>query len=227
MGSPHLPGRFTRGADDGRPRCGELPPGDRHGPRQEARLAPPRVRSPSDRASQLRVGGHRSAVVRAGLGLPSSASWRARNRHTFPLRVGRSSSRSTDPWTDDRWQPYLAERILTSSGSDARMQIVESNEAERIANELAALLAQEHRRAMQEQAKREAAETTASELSVQLALGRAELERERAARERAEAQASELSTLIIGDVEEERAAACFVPAPRSADRRFQRLQRVS
>jgi hypothetical protein len=106
------------------------------------------------------------------------------------------------------------------------MRIVESKEAERIANELATLLAQEHRRAMQEQAKREAAETTASELAVQLALDRAELERERAARERAEAQASELSTLIIGDVEEE-GAACFVPAPRSADRRFQRLQRVS
>ena len=104
---------------------------------------------------------------------------------------------------------------------------MKSNEAERITNELAALVAQEHRRAMQEQAKREAAETTASELAVQLALDRAELERERAARERAEAQASELSTLIIGDVEEERAAARFVPAPRSADRRFQRLQRVS
>lgn len=104
---------------------------------------------------------------------------------------------------------------------------MESREAERIANELATLLAQEHRRAMQERAKREEAETTASELAVQLALDRAELERERAARERAEAQASELSTLIIGDVEEERAAARFVPAPRSADRRFQRLQRVS
>ena len=104
---------------------------------------------------------------------------------------------------------------------------MESREAERIANELATLLAQEHRRAMQEQAKREEAETTASELAVQLALDRAELERERAARERAEAQASELSTLIIGDVEEERAAARFVPAPRGADRRFQRLQRVS
>jgi len=104
---------------------------------------------------------------------------------------------------------------------------VESNEAERIANELAALLAQEHRRAGDEQAKREAAEATASELAVQLTLGRAELQREREARERAEAQASELSTLIIGDVEEENAAARFIPAPRRADRRFQRLQRVS
>jgi hypothetical protein len=107
------------------------------------------------------------------------------------------------------------------------MRIVDSNEADRIANELAALLAQEHRRVLQERAKRELAEANASELAVQLALDRAELERERQARERAEAQASELSTLIIGDVEEERVAARFVPAPRSADRRLQRLQRVS
>ncbi|HEY0633060.1 MAG TPA: hypothetical protein VGC98_13470 [Thermoleophilaceae bacterium] len=104
---------------------------------------------------------------------------------------------------------------------------MESNEAERIANELAALLAQEHRRTAEERARREDAEATASELAVQLALDRAELERERAARERAEAQASELSTLIIGGPEEERAVARFVPAPRAADRRFQRLQRVS
>jgi hypothetical protein len=107
------------------------------------------------------------------------------------------------------------------------MRIVESKEAERIANEMAALLAQEHRRVVHERSQREAAEATASELAVQLALGRAELERERQARERAEAQASELSTLIIGDVEEERAAARFIPAPRSGGRRFQRLQRVS
>jgi hypothetical protein len=107
------------------------------------------------------------------------------------------------------------------------MRTVESNEAEKIANELAALLAQEHRRTAEERALREDAEATASELTVQLALGRAELQREREARERAEAQASELSTLIVGDIEEERAAARFVPAPRGADRRFQRLQRVS
>jgi hypothetical protein len=107
------------------------------------------------------------------------------------------------------------------------MRIVELNEAERIANELAVLLAQEHRRGAEERARREEAEANASELAVQLALDRAELRREREARERAEAQASELSTLIIGDVEEERAVARFVPAPRSADRRFQRLQRVS
>ena len=104
---------------------------------------------------------------------------------------------------------------------------MESNEAERIANELAALLAQEHRHVAEERAGREEAEATAAELAVQLALARAELEREREARQRAEAQASELSTLIVGDIEEEREAARFVPAPRGADLRFQRLQRVS
>jgi capsid protein len=103
------------------------------------------------------------------------------------------------------------------------MRIVGSNEAERIAGELAALLAQEHRRVLHEQAKRIEAETAASELAVQLALDRAELEREREARERAEAQASELSTLIIGDVEEERMAARFIPADSRGTRRFQRV----
>src|SRR3954471_18102012 len=110
-----------------------------------------------------------------------------------------------------------------ASDSDARMRIVETKEAERIANELAVLLAQEHRRLVQEQEKRAEAEAVASELAVQLALDRAELERERQARERAEAQASELSTLIIGDVEEERTAARFVPAPSRGTRRFQRV----
>ena len=100
---------------------------------------------------------------------------------------------------------------------------MESNEAEWIADELAVLLAQEHRRLAQEQEKRAEAEAVASELAVQLALDRAELERERKARERAEAQASELSTLIIGDVEEERTAARFVPAPSRGTRRFQRV----
>jgi hypothetical protein len=100
---------------------------------------------------------------------------------------------------------------------------VETNEAEKIANELAALLAQEHRLLVQERDKRAEVETIASELAVQLALDRAELERERDARERAEAQASELSTLIIGDVEEEGAAARFVPAPSRGTRRFHRV----
>jgi hypothetical protein len=100
---------------------------------------------------------------------------------------------------------------------------VESKEAERIANELAALLAQEHQRRVHEQGKRAEVETIASDLAVQLALSRAELEREREARERAEAQASELSTLIIGDVEEERTAARFIPAESRGTRRFQRV----
>src|SRR3954453_4235578 len=110
-----------------------------------------------------------------------------------------------------------------ASGNDARMRIVETKEAERIANELASLLAQEHRRVLQEQEKRPEAEAIASELAVQLALDRAELERERAARERAEAQATELSTLIIGDVGEEHVAARFIPAERRGVRRFQRV----
>src|SRR4051794_13009501 len=101
------------------------------------------------------------------------------------------------------------------------------NDSDRTANELAGLLAKEHQRAEEERAKREVAEATASELTVQLALDRAALEREREARERAEAQASELSQLIMGDPEEERVAARFIPAPRGADRRFHRLQRVS
>src|SRR3954452_3858779 len=109
-----------------------------------------------------------------------------------------------------------------ASDSDAGMRIVESNETEWIANELASLLAQEHRRVVQEQEMRAEAEAIASELAVQLALDRAELERERTARERAEAQASELSTLIVGDVEEERTAR-FIPAPSRGTRRFQRV----
>jgi flagellar biosynthesis/type III secretory pathway chaperone len=103
------------------------------------------------------------------------------------------------------------------------MRIVESNQAERIANELATLLAQEHQLLVQEQEKRAQLEAIASDLAVQLALDRAELAREREARERAEAQASELSTLIIGDVEEERSVARFVPADSRGTRRFQRV----
>ena len=92
------------------------------------------------------------------------------------------------------------------------------NEAEKVANELARLLAQEHERTIQERQKREVAEETASELAVLLVRERGERERERAAREQAEAQAQELSTLILGD--EPRQPARFVPARA-------RLQRVS
>ena len=100
---------------------------------------------------------------------------------------------------------------------------MESKQAERIANELAALLAQEHRQLVQERAQRAQAEAIASDLAVQLAVDRAELERERDARERAEAQASELSALIVGDVEEEREVARFVPTDSRGTRRFQRV----
>jgi hypothetical protein len=105
------------------------------------------------------------------------------------------------------------------------MRIVMLTETEKIANELAGLLAKEHQRATDEQAKREAAEATATELAVLLALDRAALEREREARERAEAQASELSALVLG--EEDRTPPRFVPAARGAARRFRPLQRVS
>jgi hypothetical protein len=76
------------------------------------------------------------------------------------------------------------------------------NEAEKTANDLARLLAEEH-------AQRIVAEETASELAVLLVQQREELERERKAREQAEAQAQELSTLIIGD--EPRQAGRFIP----------------
>jgi hypothetical protein len=92
------------------------------------------------------------------------------------------------------------------------------DEAEKVANELAELLAREHERVIEEQAKREAAEETASELAVLLVRERSELERERDARQRAEVQAQELSTLILGD--EPPQPARFVPARR-------RLQQVS
>src|SRR4051812_44016319 len=79
--------KFIRRADDTHPGRWEHAPCDPDRARQEARQAPPRARSPTDLPPQAWVGGHRSAVVRAGLGLPSSASWRARNRHAVPLRL--------------------------------------------------------------------------------------------------------------------------------------------
>jgi hypothetical protein len=80
---------------------------------------------------------------------------------------------------------------------------------ENTANELAVLLAQEHDRVLQEQAKRQAAEETASQLAILLVNERDQLAREREAREQAEAQAQELSTLILGD--EPRQPTRFVP----------------
>src|SRR4051794_29832601 len=68
--------------------------------------------------------------------------------------------------------------------------------AEQIANEMAILVAHEHRRAKDEQARREAAEQTASQLAVLVAYEHAELEDERLARERAEAEARDLAALV-------------------------------
>lgn len=109
------------------------------------------------------------------------------------------------------------------SGSDARKRVVELSEAEKVAGDLAVLVAREHARANEEQAKREAAEAIASQLAVLLVQDHAELERERAARQRAEAQASELSALVL---REEDRMPRFVPAPR-APRPARSLQRMS
>jgi hypothetical protein len=95
--------------------------------------------------------------------------------------------------------------------------------AEKIANELAILVAHEHRRAKDEQAKREAAEATASQLAVLLAHDHAELDRERAARRRAEEEVRELSALGLA----ERPAPRFVPASRGTPRPRGVLQRLS
>jgi hypothetical protein len=113
---------------------------------------------------------------------------------------------------------------MTKQGTDVdRTQAVQARaRAEEIANELAILVAHEHRRAKDEQARREAAEATASQLAVLLAHDHAELDRERAARERAEEEVRELSALGLA----ERPAPRFVPAPRGTPRPRGVLQRV-
>ena len=68
---------------------------------------------------------------------------------------------------------------------------------EQIANELALLVAQEHRRANEERALREAAEATAEELAQILAHEHARLEDEREARLRAEAEVRELAGIVL------------------------------
>jgi hypothetical protein len=73
-------------------------------------------------------------------------------------------------------------------------------EAERIAGELALLVAQEHRRANEEQANREALQSTTDRLSVLLAYALGELELERAERIRAEADARALSAEALGEL---------------------------
>jgi hypothetical protein len=97
------------------------------------------------------------------------------------------------------------------------MRTVDSTEAEKIANELAGMVAREHRRAKIEQGRREAAEAIAEDLSVLLSHDRADLERERNARLRAEALLKEVLP------EDDDRMACFVPAPRAA----RRLHRIS
>jgi hypothetical protein len=107
-------------------------------------------------------------------------------------RTTRNSNRGRDLWTDDRWRRGRGGRILTTSGSNARKLNVDPTEAERIANELAGMVAREHRRMKIEQGRREAAESIAADLAVLLAHDRADLEREREQRERAEERLREL-----------------------------------
>jgi hypothetical protein len=117
--------------------------------------------------------------------------------------------------------------------SDARKRIVESTtvadpqveareRAERIANELAVLVAHEHRRAKEEQQRREEAEATASQLAVLLAHEHADLEYEREARARAQAEARELSAAALGELRPmrfDRARPSARPPVRPAPRR--------
>jgi hypothetical protein len=97
------------------------------------------------------------------------------------------------------------------------MRTVDSTEAEKIANELAGMVAREHRRTKIEQGRREAAESIAADLAVMLSHDRADLEWEREARLRAEAELRDL--LPPGDERTPR----FVPAARAP----RRLHRVS
>src|SRR3954454_12718346 len=107
-------------------------------------------------------------------------------------RTTRIVNRGRDLWTDDRWRRGRGGRILTTSGSNARKLNVDPTEAERIANELAGMVAREHRRMKIEQGRREAAESIAADLAVLLAHDRADLEYEREGRLRAEARLREL-----------------------------------
>jgi hypothetical protein len=93
---------------------------------------------------------------------------------------------------------------------------VNPTEAENIANELAGMIAREHRRTKIEQGRREAAESIAADLAALLAHDHADLERERSARLRAEAELRDLVS-----PEDERTPR-FVPAARPP----RRLQRV-
>jgi hypothetical protein len=104
------------------------------------------------------------------------------------------------------------------------MRIVEMTEAERIAHELAVLVAQEHQRAKDERAKREQAEATAQELAQLLANDHAALERERRARLRAETEIRELSEWALEDIA--LPARRFVLSPRSSQYARQPAERT-
>jgi hypothetical protein len=97
------------------------------------------------------------------------------------------------------------------------MRTVDPTEAEKIANELAGMVAREHKRAKIEQGRREAAEAIAADLAVLLEHGQADLQREREARVNAEAV---LRDLLPPDDD---GTPRFVPAARAP----RRLHRVS
>jgi hypothetical protein len=125
-------------------------------------------------------------------------------------------------------EPPAPGRILMTCGNDARTRIVEltnpgaswegeragRERAEQIAEELAKLVAHEHRRAKDEQVRREAAEATAAELARLLAHEHADLKRERIARAQAEAQARELVDLASEEPRGRRFVNAHRPAPR-------------
>jgi hypothetical protein len=89
-------------------------------------------------------------------------------------------------WTNDRWRRR-----------PQRITIRPVERVEEMANELALLVAQEHRRANEERARREAADATAVRLAAVLVHAFAELESEREARRRAEAEVRDLTTLVL------------------------------
>jgi hypothetical protein len=91
-------------------------------------------------------------------------------------------------------------------GLDIRDEMVEQARTNPIAvaNDLAVLVAHEHRRAADEQRRRKDAESTAADLAVLLAHEHAALQRERTAREEAEDEARELAALLTQRSHEQR-----------------------
>ena len=97
---------------------------------------------------------------------------------------------------------------------------MDRTEAENIANELAGMVAREHRRTKIEQGRREAAESIAADLAVMLAHDRADLEREREHRQRAEQRLRELIPAdevrgVQAALDEEARTPRFVPVARA------------